>query len=61
MLAKDEVKAKNLSQSFERLCDDVAALRNDIKDDKKWSDDDVTQEIGELLDEIDGLEKELRR
>ena len=51
----------NLSQSFKRLCDVVAALRNDIKDDKKWSDVDVTREIGELLDVIDGLEKELRR
>ena len=60
MLAEDEENAKNLSRSFTRLCDDVVALRNDIKDDKKWGDDDVTEKIDKLLDGINGLERKLK-
>ena len=61
MLTKDQENAENLSRSFIDLCDDVVVLRNDIKDNKKWGDADVTKKIDKLLDDINGLERKLRR
>ena len=57
---EEEENARDLSQGFIQLYDDVAAFGEDIKHDKKWGEN-VTKEVENLLDDIKKLEEGLKR
>ena len=56
----EEENARDLSQSFIQLHDNVAAFRDGIRDDKKWAED-INERVEKLLDDIKKLEEGLKR
>ena len=56
----EEENARDFSQSFIQLHDNVAAFRDGIRDDKKWAED-INERVEKLLDDIKKLEEGLKR
>ena len=56
----EEENARDLSQSFIQLHDNVAAFRDGIRDDKTWAED-INERVEKLLDDIKKLEEGLKR